>query len=441
MKTNKKILIITTLLALIFVLSACSGVATQPKKDYGDYEPIEGGSGYAVSGVITDQSGNALPNVNLLISNKIRGMTNSKGEYKITNLKGSNTIVPEYNDYVFNNKSIVVDKAGEVNFSGKNSYSLNFNSMLPNNMMAEGVTYVVNGKTVASKNGMAQSSGLNGKTTITAHHPSFDFYPSEMVVYSYNDITFMAKPKQGTFSVSGIVTIPNATEETDINGIRIAVDGKEYSNIYKDYVWDGKNDKMVYKYNVYGLDPNEAGGYKISLIDKNGDPSTQTFAVTESTSSLNFVLQIQKEIKFQVKFSNLDILTNFDQTNLDDLKEFWDEVRFRINIKDADGNVIDTYSKRPDFEIYEGEENFPWEGEEIWIATIDGVYVFEGCTVEVTGDYDHPNIDPAVNNGRDLEYIFDDKDRISRTDLDDPKDYTDYPTLSFKLELVEEEDD
>lgn len=368
----KKIISVILCLVIVLSLAGCSNIKTLPKKEEAPYPEVTATDGYTVTGVVKDKNGNPIPNVTILSSGKVRGITNKDGEYKVSGLVGTVTLTPTFSNYTFTNKDVSVSGSGKVDFVGKNSYTLSASTNFSGGTRMYQTVYEVDGKLYAGDaSGTLYLDNRNGKSTITPKSDYFDFTPTSKDVYYGEQATFTAKPKQDTMTISGTIDTSKLTDKDVVPTLFIAVDGKRYTDVVTNYSYDYVNDKqtMTMSYTIYGL-PKKDAGYTISMVDENGNTSAQSFVVKENSSSVNFALNITRKFNLIIKPTNKDSVTGFNANKLD----------YTLIVKDESGNIVKKYYGSGDY--------------------YENISVWAGCVVYIEGEYFDKTQSPVIH----LEY-------------------------------------
>lgn len=363
----KRVITIFLAAIMLFSLASCDNISRQPKKEFGEYPDLPKGGGYTVTGKVTDQKGNPLPNAIIMSGDKVRGVTDKNGEYKIAGLEGEVTLKPSFSDYTFDKKEAVVTGEGEVVFVGKNSYTASA-SVSDGKSTLYQMSFVVDNKRYDAKDSdTVYFDGRNGLTRITPVSDSFDFEPSYKDIYDGQHVEFTAKPKSGTFSVKGKIDLSGLSKEEreDIEKnpqvYYITVDGKKYSSVITEYTYTSLGESSItMRYEVKGLINGKS--YTVGIVDGSGNAAAESYSVKEDTDNLDFKLKITRKLNFTVR--PLNIKTKFGaEENYNEKK-----LDYVLVVKDENGNEV--FRRGGD---YEGVSNVP---------------VWAGCTVYITkGEY------------------------------------------------------
>ncbi|MEG1519626.1 MAG: carboxypeptidase-like regulatory domain-containing protein [Clostridia bacterium] len=298
----KKIISLILVMVMLFAFVGCGGVSKKPAPEELPVMEFEKGNGYTVTGRVTDQSGNPLPQANVIIEKKVRAITDKDGNYKVTSLEGDNKITIEFNKYKFFKNDVVVKGETKLDFMGTNNYSISAVATIDKNPIF-GVKYKVGAREFTTDEyGTMRASNNTGKTTVTPSHPSFDFYPQTMEVYASGNqpLNFTAVPKAKTYAVSGYINVNAPSEDFVLPNLTILVDGIRSANVVTERKYDYEKQKnyTVYRYTVYGLNPEKKGGYTLSLVDSEGNYSKETIKVTEPVKNANFEFKMTKKFYF-----------------------------------------------------------------------------------------------------------------------------------------------
>lgn len=407
MKMKRALAIILATLSLL-LLSSCDNIDSKPQKEYGEYPALSGATGYTVTGKITDQRGNPLPGAVITFGDKekVRGVADKDGEYKITGIEGNVTLIPSFRDYTFDEKEISVSGGGEVNFVGKNSYTTMATARDGNSTLYQ-MSYIVDGKIYQSKgNSLVYFDNRNGLTRITPQADGFDFEPQYQDVYGGEMVTFTAKPKDGTFSVKGKIDTSKIGKNDEVPSLYITVNGKKYVDVVVNYTYDYNTDeeKMSMSYEVKGLKKGEK--YTIAMVDESGNTAAESYTVSEQTNDLNFKLNLTRT--FDIRVRPLNTKTKFDDLG----KTFeWRCFDYKLYVVDENGTRQD--------KNYYGDDDF-----------VESVRVWSGCKVYIIGEY--------YDRANDVHYSVEDWLPISAADIRDVE--TTELEMTFLFEKYVEEE-
>ncbi len=405
----KRIITIILAVTMLFVMASCDSIDNKPKKDYGEYPDLPSSDGYTVTGKITDAKGNPLPGAVVTFGDKekVRGMTDSNGEYKITGISGTVMLIPSFRDYVFDKKEVSVSSGGEVNFVGKNSYTAMATATDGESLLYQ-VSYVVDGKIYQSKgSSVVYFDNRNGLTRITPQADGFDFEPSYIDVYGGESAMFTAKPKSDTYSVKGKIDASRLSDKDEVPSLYITVDGKKYVDVIVNYDYDWKTQEttMTMSYEVKGLKKGQK--YTIAMVDESGNTAAESYVVSEETNNLNFKLNITRQ--FDVRVKPLNLKSKF--TDLEKTFE-WKYFDYKLYVVDENGVRQE--------KNYYGDDDL-----------VEGVKVWNGCKVYIVGEY--------YDKVSGLHYSVEDWLPISAADM---RDYEiEELEFSFIFEKYVEEDD
>lgn len=405
----KRIVAIGICVLMLFTMVACDNIDSKPKKEYGEYPELKKAEGYTITGKITDSRGNPLPNAVITFGDKekVRGVTDKNGEYKITGVSGTVTLVPFFNDYTFDKKEVSVSSEGEVNFVGKNSYTAMAYTVDGSSPLYQ-VSYIVDGKIYQSKDSaVVYFDKRNGLTRITPQADGFEFEPSYQDVYGAEQVTFTAKPKSDTYSVGGVIDTSKIGENDVVPSLYITVNGKKYVDVTTEYSYDYKTDKTTLKmsYEVNGLKKGEK--YTIAMVDESGNTAAESYVVSEARNDLNFKLNITRQ--FNIKVVPLNINSKF--TSLEKTFE-WKYFDYKLYVVDENGTRQE--------KNYYGDDDM-----------VENVKVWSGCTVYIVGEY--------YDKNSGLHYSVEDWLPINASDIRDQE--VEELELSFLFEKYIEEED
>ena len=308
----KKIIAFILIAVSLLTFSACGGIEERPTPVQPDYPNFEVTDGYEVSGIVTDRNGNPLPNATLVVEGKVRGMTDSTGQYKITGLEGNQFVEVGFNDYEFSKKKIEVKEANNaVNFVGSNNYKTTAYSTVDYNNIY-GVTYKIeNGnksRNVRDQyNASTEIPALSGRVTITPEHEFYTFIPKSIDIYSSKDeVEFQAIPKDTTYSASGKVFIEGMNDE-EFNMPELEVVDSNMRvlarvQVSMQYDYETQTRKMEAYFNIYGLEKGKE--YTLQLRDSEGNLSTQSMKISEDERIANFDLELTRRFEWDVTTVN-----------------------------------------------------------------------------------------------------------------------------------------
>ncbi|MEG2117416.1 MAG: hypothetical protein RRZ69_07020, partial [Clostridia bacterium] len=99
---------------------------------------------------------------------------------------------------------------------------------------------------------------------------------------------------------SGYINVNAPSEDFVLPNLTILVDGIRSANVVTERKYDYEKQKnyTVYRYTVYGLNPEKKGGYTLSLVDSEGNYSKETIKVTEPVKNANFEFKMTKKFYF-----------------------------------------------------------------------------------------------------------------------------------------------